>query len=92
MSGPSASPSPGLRVAGTGPDAPLPPTALGPLPAVPTLVLEGMADLRTPVEQARLVAAAIPGARLAPFTDCAHAPFVSRPEDFLAAARSFLHD
>jgi len=46
------------------PDAPLPQVALGALPAVPTLVLEGMADLRTPVEQARTVAAAIPGARL----------------------------
>ena len=46
------------------PDAPLPQTTLGALPAVPTLVLEGMADLRTPVEQARTVASAIPGARL----------------------------
>ncbi len=46
------------------PDAPLPQAALGALPAVPTLVLEGMADLRTPVDQARTVARAIPGARL----------------------------
>ncbi len=46
------------------PDSPLPATSLGPLPAVPTLVLEGAGDLRTPVEQARRVAGAIPGARV----------------------------
>ena len=45
-----------------------------------------------PLGAAEALAAAIPGARLAPFADCAHAPFVSRPDDFLAAARSFLHD
>ncbi|MCU0312623.1 MAG: alpha/beta hydrolase, partial [Solirubrobacteraceae bacterium] len=36
----------------------------GPPPAVPTLVLAGAADLRTPLEQARSVAATIPGARV----------------------------
>jgi len=46
------------------PEAPLPPSVLGALPAVPTLVLEGMADLRTPLEQARTVAGAIPDARI----------------------------
>src|SRR3954451_16716999 len=42
---PAASPAPG---------------PVGPLPAVPTLVLEGGGDLRTPVESARQVAARIP--------------------------------
>jgi pimeloyl-ACP methyl ester carboxylesterase len=37
---------------------------VGPPPAVPTLVLAGAADLRTPLEQARRVAAGIPDARV----------------------------
>ena len=36
----------------------------GPLPDVPVLLLEGEDDLRTPVENARRVAAGFPGARL----------------------------
>ncbi len=58
----------------------------------PTLLIHGANDPLMPLGAAEALAAAIPGARLAPFTDCAHAPFVSRPEDFLAAARGFLHD
>jgi pimeloyl-ACP methyl ester carboxylesterase len=53
-----------VQLCASWPDAPLPAAPLGPLPAVPTLVLEGMADLRTPVEQARTVVSAIAGARL----------------------------
>src|SRR4051794_5306983 len=41
---------------------PLP--ATGSLPAVPTLILSGQGDLRTPVEDARSVAARIPGAQV----------------------------
>jgi pimeloyl-ACP methyl ester carboxylesterase len=41
-----------------------PPPPPGPLPAVPTLVLEGAADVRTPVEDAQRVAATIPGAQV----------------------------
>ena len=37
--------------------------APGPLPNVPTLVLDGEADLRTPVDDAHAVAARIPGAQ-----------------------------
>ncbi len=37
---------------------------LGPLPAVPTLLLAGQIDQRTPVESAREVEALIPGSRL----------------------------
>jgi pimeloyl-[acyl-carrier protein] methyl ester esterase len=45
-----------------------------------------------PLGAAEALAALIPGARLAAFADCAHAPFMSRPDDFLAAARDFLND
>lgn len=40
------------------------PTASGPLPDVPTLILSGAQDLRTPTSNARRVAAAIPGTQL----------------------------
>jgi pimeloyl-ACP methyl ester carboxylesterase len=46
------------------PNAAPPPDPPGALPAVPTLVLDGEADLRTPVEDARRVAAQIPGAQV----------------------------
>jgi len=58
----------------------------------PTLLIHGANDPLMPLGAAEALATAIPGARLAPFADCAHAPFVSRPDDFLTAARSFLHD
>jgi len=41
-----------------------PPAAPGTLPAVPTLILDGHADLRTPLEDAAGVQQAIPGAQL----------------------------
>jgi pimeloyl-ACP methyl ester carboxylesterase len=53
------------------PDAsPPPPPAQGPLPDVPTLILSGEQDLRTPTSYARTVAAEIPDAQLllVPFT------------------------
>lgn len=46
------------------PNAAAAPTALPALPDVPTLVLEGAADLRTPIEQARRAVAAIPHAQI----------------------------
>jgi len=47
------------------PDAsPAPPSGAGPLPDVPTLILSGGQDLRTPTEDARRVAALIPDAQL----------------------------
>jgi len=58
----------------------------------PTLLIHGASDPLMPLAAAEALAAAIPGAHLAPFADCAHAPFISRPADFLAAARAFLHD
>ena len=50
------------RCASAWPNASPAPVAPGPLPAVPTLVLDGDADLRTPVEDARALAPRIPGA------------------------------
>ncbi len=46
------------------PDASTPSPAAGPLPDVPTLILSGGQDLRTPTENARRVAALIPHAQL----------------------------
>jgi pimeloyl-ACP methyl ester carboxylesterase len=46
------------------PDASPPPPPAAPLPAVPTLVLSGDQDVRTPTALARAVAASIPGAQL----------------------------
>jgi pimeloyl-ACP methyl ester carboxylesterase len=54
----------------TWPNAAPAPVAPGPLPNVPTLILSGDADLRTPVTDARALAARIPAARFVevPFT------------------------
>jgi pimeloyl-ACP methyl ester carboxylesterase len=46
--------------------------SLGPLPDVPTLLLAGGMDLRTPVENARAVAAALPRAQLMVVRDSGH--------------------
>jgi pimeloyl-ACP methyl ester carboxylesterase len=46
------------------PDAAPAPAAVAPLPDVPTLILSGAQDLRTPTSYARSVAAEIPGAQL----------------------------
>ncbi|HSD80818.1 MAG TPA: alpha/beta hydrolase, partial [Solirubrobacteraceae bacterium] len=54
------------------PDASPPPPAPGPLPAVPTLILGGAADVRTPLQDARAVQARIPGARLVAVPDTGH--------------------
>lgn len=58
--------------------------------AAPTLLLHGAADPLMPVGAAEALAALIPGAELAVFADCAHAPFVSRPDDCIARLRAFL--
>jgi pimeloyl-ACP methyl ester carboxylesterase len=52
------------------PNAAPPPSAPSPLPAVPTLILDGDADLRTPLEDAQSVGARIPGSQVVgiPFT------------------------
>lgn len=52
------------------PNAAPPPPPIAPLPSVPTLILSGAQDLRTPTSGAEAVAARIPGAQLlvVPFT------------------------
>ena len=60
--------------------------------ACPTLLVHGAADPLMALGAAEALAALIPGAQLAVFDDCAHAPFLSRPDDFIARARDFLHD
>jgi pimeloyl-ACP methyl ester carboxylesterase len=52
------------------PNAAPPPPPIAPLPAVPTLILSGAQDLRTPTSGAEAVAARIPGSQLlvVPFT------------------------
>lgn len=46
----------------------------GPLPNVPTLLVEGADDVRTPVETARAVAAGLPRARLVTVAGVGHSP------------------
>ncbi|NTV71673.1 MAG: alpha/beta fold hydrolase [Azonexaceae bacterium] len=65
---------------------------LAPQVTAPTLLIHGAADPLMPLAAAEALAALIPGARLAVFDDCAHAPFMSRPDDFAATVRPFLHD
>jgi pimeloyl-ACP methyl ester carboxylesterase len=59
-----------VSVCASWPDASPPPPAQSPLPGVPTLILSGAQDLRTPTANARSVAALIPGSQLlvVPFT------------------------
>jgi pimeloyl-ACP methyl ester carboxylesterase len=59
-----------VSVCASWPDASPPPPAPSPLPGMPTLLLSGAQDLRTPPANARGVAALIPGSQLlvVPFT------------------------
>jgi len=58
----------------------------------PTLLIHGAADPLMPLAAAEALAALVPAARLEAFADCAHAPFISRPDVFLACLQAFLHD
>lgn len=58
----------------------------------PTLLVHGAVDPLMPLAAAEALAAAIPGARREVFADCAHAPFISRPDDFLARLTAFIDD
>ena len=65
--------SPTFQLCGRWPTAPAEPQLpAGPFPAVPTLVLAGEDDLRTPLESARRVAARIPGAKLVSVPEMGH--------------------
>jgi 3-oxoadipate enol-lactonase len=56
----------------------------------PTLVVVGDQDRATPPERARELAEGIPDAQLVVLRDCAHAPQLQHPKDFLAAVEPFL--
>ncbi|HRI18915.1 MAG TPA: alpha/beta fold hydrolase [Burkholderiaceae bacterium] len=62
------------------------------LPAVacPTLVLCGDADLVTPLEHSREIAAAVPGAELVVIERCGHMLTMERPDEVNAALRRWL--
>ena len=65
---------------------------LAPQVKAPTLLIHGAADPLMPLAAAEALAALIPGARLTAMAECAHAPFISRPADFLALVHTFLHE
>lgn len=65
---------------------------LAPQVKAPTLLIHGAADPLMPLAAAEALAALIPGARLVVLDGCAHAPFLSRPDDFRAALDRFLDD
>lgn len=58
----------------------------------PTLLINGSADPLMPLPAAEALAALIPGARLEVFADCAHAPFLSTPADFIARVAAFVNE
>jgi pimeloyl-ACP methyl ester carboxylesterase len=66
---------------------PAPPVVQGPLPDVPTLILSGADDLRTPTANARAVAAQIPDAHLLVVPNTGHAVLEDEPT---ACARNAL--
>jgi pimeloyl-ACP methyl ester carboxylesterase len=69
------------------PDASPAPPPVGALPNVPTLILSGAQDLRTPTENARRVAALIPDAQLVQVPDTGHSVLGS---DLTGCAKSAL--
>jgi pimeloyl-[acyl-carrier protein] methyl ester esterase len=56
----------------------------------PTLVMAGERDKLTPPEASRYMARVIPSARMIEVAGAAHAPFLSHPENFVAAINEFL--
>jgi pimeloyl-[acyl-carrier protein] methyl ester esterase len=60
--------------------------------SAPTLLVHGAADPLMPLAAGQALAALIPGARLRVLDDCAHAPFLSRPADFVATVAAFVDD
>ncbi|MDX6719043.1 MAG: hypothetical protein QOJ63_1297 [Solirubrobacteraceae bacterium] len=70
-------------------------TTAGPLPNVPTLVIDGGADIRTPIEDASRITALIPAAQVltVPFTGhSALASDLSEEECAMRAVRQFFGD
>jgi pimeloyl-ACP methyl ester carboxylesterase len=58
---------------------PTPPVVGGSLPAVPTLIVSGAEDLRTPTANARSVAARIPGSHLLVVPNTGHSVLTTEP-------------
>jgi len=75
-----------MRECADWPDASPPPPALSPLPDVPTLILSGEQDMRTPTSGARGVAAEIPDAQLLLVPYTGHSVLGSDPSDCSALA------
>jgi pimeloyl-ACP methyl ester carboxylesterase len=71
------------------PNAGPPPPAVGALPSVPTLILSGAQDLRTPTSGAEAVAARIPGAQLVVVPYTGHSVLGT---DFSGCAQTALKD
>jgi pimeloyl-[acyl-carrier protein] methyl ester esterase len=65
--------------------------ALGEI-AVPALVISGGNDRLTPPEAGRRLAEALPRGRFALVAGAAHAPFLSRPAEFLDHLGGFLNE
>ena len=57
---------------------------------IPTLVVAGEYDRLTPPAAGAWLASHIPGARHCPLAGASHAPFLSHPDEFLAALDGFL--
>ncbi len=76
----------GLRAMAERPDS----TALLGTLTVPTLVLVGEDDKATPVDSARKMAAAIPGADLVIISGAGHVSNIEQPDAFNAAVQMFL--
>lgn len=56
----------------------------------PTLLVHGANDPLMPLAATEMLAAALPHCRLAVLPDCAHTPFLSDSQSFLAEVRAFL--
>ena len=59
---------------------------------VPTRLIWGALDVRSPLSVARDLERRIPGATLAVIPDCGHASNLEAPEAFNELVRAFLHD
>lgn len=57
----------------------------------PTLLMHGANDPLMPLAAAEALTALIPGAELAVFAECAHAPFLSQPEAFNTRLSNFIN-
>ena len=66
--------------------------AEAPRVSAPTLLIHGANDPLMPLAAAEALASLLPHAQLACFADCAHAPFISRPDDFIARLQAFLNE